>query len=191
LTKRLLTAATPAAEDFFGLLHAPDLYGAIWVPSTVAFIEFVLGYLTDRCRSFHRPSYSFRALVAAFFWLIGFVFAAPFLLQSGGRQNRVLNLMSLFGYSTVYIVPPSFICLIIGKTFGFVVVFVGAIVGAYSVSKKTGGGALPGAAIRRDERPIFLNATGLLYFIVHFAVHLVCFGLGGEKLGISPLVRAR
>jgi hypothetical protein len=180
-TKRLFAAATPTTDEFFTLLHAPDLYGAIWVPSTVAFLEFVLGHLTDRYHSYPPLAYNFKALVSGFFWLMVFVFGAPFLIQNRVRETGVLNLMSLFGYSTVYIIPPSLVCLLIGTTFGFIVVFAGAIIGAYSISIKTGASALPRPAVGRDELPFFLNATGLLYLAVHFIVHFACFGLGRRQ----------
>jgi hypothetical protein len=174
----LTAAATPARRDFFDLLHKPDLYGALWVPASVAFLAFALGNLTSWLRATHDFQYNFRSLVSAFAWQIVFVLAGPFLFKYWGTEHGVVNLMTLFGYSTVYIVPPAVCCVFLGKTFGFVGVFAGAVVGAYSVSRKTGGRepqALPWALGRGDSRAMPVNRMGLLYFALHIIVHIVCF----------------
>jgi hypothetical protein len=174
----LKAAATPSNHDFLSLLQKPDLYGALWVPASVAFATFALGNLTTWLRTNHDFEYNFGSLVAAFFWLNLFVFLSPFLFKNWGADHSVVNLMALFGYSTVYIVAPGLLCVILGKHLGFLGVLAGAATGAYSVSRKTGGKeilALPGTPARGEEKPPFVNRLGLAYFVLHLIVHCVCF----------------
>jgi hypothetical protein len=174
----LKEAAMPSNRDFFGLLQKPDLYGALWVPASVSFATFALGNLTTWLRTNHDFEYNFASLVAAFVWLNLFVFGAPFMFHYLGCEHMVVNLMTLFGYSTFYIVPPALASVVLGKKFGFLTVLIGAAVGAYSVSRKTGGkgiSALPGAPGRDEEKPSSFNRFGIAYFALHLIVHCVCF----------------
>jgi hypothetical protein len=171
----LKAASTPSKRDFGNNL---DLYGALWVPASVAFLAFAFGSLTTWLRTNRDFEYNFGSLVSAFFWLMGFVFGAPFLFKYWGEDQEVVNLMSLFGYSTIYIVPPALLCVFLGKKFGFVIVLIGAIVGAYSLSQKTSGKnilALPGNSARGGNKIALFNRFGLLYLILHLILHLICF----------------
>jgi hypothetical protein len=181
-TKEVIThlkaAANPSNPEFFGLLQKPDLYGALWVPASVSFVAFAFSNLTNWFRVQHGFEYNFGCLVSAFFWLIAFVFGTPFLFKYLGTDHSAVNLMTLFGYSTVYIVPSSMACVLVGKKLGFVLVLAGALTGAYSIARKTGEGpiqALPGTPGRGELKPPIINRMGLAYLALHIVVHLVCF----------------
>jgi hypothetical protein len=178
VVSHLRAAATPSNADFLSLLQKPDLYGALWVPASVSFATFALGNLTTWLRTSHDFEYNFGSLVAAFFWLNLFVFVSPFLFQYAGHHHVVVHLMALFGYSTVYIVPPGLFSVLVGKKLGVLPVLAGAGIGAYSVSRKTGSKeiqAFLGAPTRGQGKSPLVNSLGVTYFVFHLIVHHVCF----------------
>jgi hypothetical protein len=169
---------TPARRDFFDLLQKPDLYGPLWVPSSVAFLAFALGNLTTWLHTSHDFAYNFGSLVSAFFWLMAFVFGSPFLFKYWGTDHTVVNLMTLSGYSTVYVIPPALGCVVLGKAFGFMAVLTCAAIGAFSVSQKTDGTdirALPGAPGRGQGRVHIFNRMGFVHMSRHLVLYFVCF----------------
>jgi hypothetical protein len=175
----LINAATPSKRDFFDLLERPDLYGPIWVPSSVAFFCFALGNLTNWIRVRDSFEYNFASLVSAFTFLNLFVFGVPFVLSycNASTSNSILNVITLFGYSVVYMVPPAIVCVAVGRKFGFGVVLCGAVAGGYSIANKLRAReiqALPGATRPGQERRCVSHAS-VAYFVVHLIVYLVCF----------------
>jgi hypothetical protein len=175
--RHLAAAVTPSMRNFFDLPAIPDLYGAIWAPASVAFLTFALGNLTNWLRARAAFHYSFRPLAWAFFLLNAFVFGGPPLFHWLGVEHAIVDLMTLFGYSTVYIVPPAVLAVVLGRKVGIACAVGGALAGAYSITNKTGGPeiqALPGEARRGDAAAAVVNRLGVAYFVVHVLVSLIC-----------------
>jgi hypothetical protein len=171
---RLKSSANPKDRLFFNHIEKADLYGPIWVPSTVTFLSFAFGNLTNWIRRGENFQYNFSSLVYTFCILNIFVFGAPFLLwyldQTG--LPSVLNMITLFGYSVIYILPSSFVCVFFGKVLGFVFVLLFAAAGAYSIMVKMGS-HVSLDTLRYTGRNMFQWAA-IAYFVAHVLVHLIC-----------------
>jgi hypothetical protein len=176
--KHLVSAATPSTHNFFDLLESPDLYGPLWVTSSVVFLTFALGNLTNWIRTRSAFHYNFSSLTSAFFVLNLFVFGAPPVFSYLGDPHSIVNLMTLFGYSTVYIVPPALLSVVAGRTIGIVLAIGGALGGAISIANKTGLpeiNALPDVNGHGAPSRAFGSRLATTYFVVHLIVFWICF----------------
>ena len=170
---RLTQAITPTNSRFLHDIDTPDLYGAVWVPATVSFLAFAFGVLSSWARAGLR--YNFVSLVITSFLLFAFTFGFPFALKyiDAARSPSLVNMMTLFGYSTVYVAISSVLSILIRGIIGMMIVIACAGAGAASVLFKmqyyeqTNDGRSKGITIS-----VWSAAA---YFVVHMAVHLVSF----------------
>ncbi|CAA2963545.1 YIPF1 homolog isoform X1 [Olea europaea subsp. europaea] len=106
---RLISSLYPISGDFFSKIDAnPDLYGLVWISTTLVFAIASLGncatYLMHR-RSDHSTSWTFDVsyLNVAACSIYGYVLIVPlayyFLLQYLGSNASLIRFWCLWGYS--------------------------------------------------------------------------------------------
>uniref|UniRef100_A0A7N0T6K7 Protein YIP n=1 Tax=Kalanchoe fedtschenkoi TaxID=63787 RepID=A0A7N0T6K7_KALFE len=119
---RLLSSLYPHTSDFFSKIDAnPDLYGLIWISTTLVFVLASLGncatYLMDK-RTDSSTSWSFD--VSYVNWaagsIYGYVILVPlafyFLLQYLGSNTSLIRFWCLWGYSLFIFILSSFLLVI-------------------------------------------------------------------------------
>ncbi|GAB2210951.1 hypothetical protein Droror1_Dr00016241 [Drosera rotundifolia] len=119
---RLLSSLNPVKGDFFSKIDAnPDLYGLIWISTTLVFLIAALGncatYFMDKI-SDSSTSWSFNVnyLNEAACLVYGYALAVPlgfyFLVQYLGSNASVIRFWCLWGYSLFILVLTSVLLLI-------------------------------------------------------------------------------
>ncbi|KAL9271263.1 YIPF1-like protein [Drosera capensis] len=119
---RLLSSLNPVKGDFFSKIDAnPDLYGLIWISTTLVFVIAALGncatYFMDKI-SDSSTSWSFNVnyLSEAACLVYGYALAVPlgfyFLVQYLGSNASVIRFWCLWGYSLFILVLTSVLLLI-------------------------------------------------------------------------------
>ncbi|KAL6977402.1 hypothetical protein U1Q18_026200 [Sarracenia purpurea var. burkii] len=119
---RLMSSLYPINGDFFSKIDSnPDLYGLIWVSTTLVFIIASLGnvstYLMNK-RSDSSTSWSFDVsyVSLAACSIYGYAVVVPlafyFLLQYLGSNASLICLWCLWGYSLFFFVVSSFLLVI-------------------------------------------------------------------------------
>ncbi|CAA3020571.1 YIPF1 homolog [Olea europaea subsp. europaea] len=118
---RLISSLYPISGDFFSKIDAnPDLYGLVWISTTLVFAIASLGncatYLMHR-RSDHSTSWTFDVsyLNVAACSIYGYVLIVPlayyFLLQYLGSNASLIRFWCLWGYSLfIFILSSVRIC---------------------------------------------------------------------------------
>ena len=170
---RLSSALTPTNDRFLHDIDTPDLYGAVWVPATVSFLSFAFGVIASWANN--GLAYNFVSLVLTSLVLFGFTFGFPFVVKyiDAARSPPLVNMMTLFGYSTVYVAISSFLFVIVRATLGTLCVLACAGAGAASVLFKmqyyeqTNDGRSKGIAIS-------VWSAGS-YMIHHVLTHFIAF----------------
>jgi hypothetical protein len=112
----------PLSADFFSKIEAnPDLYGLIWISTTLVFVLASLGncatYLmekhTDKTTSWKFDvSYMNVAAGSIYGYVIVVPLAYYFLLQYLGANANLVRFWCMWGYSLFIFVPTSFLLLI-------------------------------------------------------------------------------
>ncbi|KAI4299515.1 hypothetical protein L6164_032968 [Bauhinia variegata] len=113
---RLISSMNPVGGDFFSKIDAnPDLYGHIWISTTLVFILASLGnlatYLMRTSWSFD-VSYVNMAACSIYGYAIVVPLAYYFLLQYLGSSASLVRLWCMWGYSLSIFIPASFLLLI-------------------------------------------------------------------------------
>ncbi|GAB2299724.1 hypothetical protein Dimus_033779 [Dionaea muscipula] len=119
---RLLSSLKPVSGDFFSRIDAnPDLYGLVWVSTTLVFVIAALGncatYFMDKLSN-GSTSWSFNVnyLNMAACLVYGYVLVVPlafyFLIQYLGSNANVVRFWCMWGYSLFILVITSFLMLI-------------------------------------------------------------------------------
>ncbi|KAK3231385.1 hypothetical protein Dsin_003336 [Dipteronia sinensis] len=119
---RLLSSLYPGAGDFFNKIEAnPDLYGLIWISTTLVFVLASLGncatYLIQR-RADSTTSWTFDvsyvnvAAIAIYGYAIVVPLAYYFLFQYMGTTASLVRFWCMWGYSLSVFVLSSFLLLI-------------------------------------------------------------------------------
>ncbi|XP_028792752.1 protein YIPF1 homolog [Neltuma alba] len=119
---RLMSSMNPVAGDFFSKIDAnPDLYGLIWISTTLVFVLASLGNLatylmekqTDKSTSW---SFDVSYVNVAACSIYGYAIAVPlayyFLLQYLGSNSSLIRFWCMWGYSLAIFIPSSFLMLI-------------------------------------------------------------------------------
>lgn len=123
---RVLSSLFPMSGDFFSKIDAnPDLYGLVWISTTLVFVLASLGncatYMMQK-RSDSNTSWTFDVgyVNVATFTVYGYAFIVPlafyFLLQYTGAKASLVQFWCLWGYS-LFIFNLSSILLIIPVEF--------------------------------------------------------------------------
>ncbi|KAB1217814.1 hypothetical protein CJ030_MR3G014776 [Morella rubra] len=119
---RLISSLNPIAGDFFSKIDAnPDLYGLIWISTTLVFVLASFGncatYLMEK-RSDSTTSWSFDVnyVNVAAGSVYGYAIVVPlaffFLLQYLGANASLVRFWCLWGYSLFVFILASFLLLI-------------------------------------------------------------------------------
>ncbi|GAB4831847.1 hypothetical protein Ancab_005861 [Ancistrocladus abbreviatus] len=119
---RLLSSLHPVSGDFFSKIDAnPDLYGLVWVATTLVFVIASLGncatYLMNR-HSDSSTSWSFNVsyLSSAACTVYGYALVVPlafyFLLQYLGSNASLVRFWCMWGYSLFIFILASFLLVI-------------------------------------------------------------------------------
>ncbi|WVZ08188.1 hypothetical protein V8G54_021534 [Vigna mungo] len=119
VVNRLLSSLNPVGGDFFNKIDAnPDLYGLIWISTTLVFVLALLGniatYLTQKHVD-NTTSWSFDvSFVSTAAWCIyGYVIVVPlayyFFLQYMGSNANLIRFWCMWGYSLTIFIMSSFI----------------------------------------------------------------------------------
>ncbi|CAI8597276.1 unnamed protein product [Vicia faba] len=122
VVNRLISSLNPVADDFFGKIDAnPDLYGLIWISTTLVFVLALLGNLATYLMQKHidnNTSWSFDVnYVQTAAWSIyGYVIVIPlayyFFLQYMGSNANLIQFWCMWGYSLTIFILSSFLLLI-------------------------------------------------------------------------------
>ncbi|KMT18406.1 hypothetical protein BVRB_2g025550 [Beta vulgaris subsp. vulgaris] len=114
---RLLSSLDPRSGDFFSKIEAnPDLYGLIWVSTTLVFVIAALGNLATYLigNSSWNFDVSFMSLAAS--TVYGYAIVVPlafyFLLQYLGSPASVVRFWCMWGYSLFIFVLSCFLLVI-------------------------------------------------------------------------------
>ncbi|XP_061336589.1 uncharacterized protein LOC133283692 isoform X2 [Gastrolobium bilobum] len=119
---RLISSLNPVGDDFFSKIDAnPDLYGLIWISTTLVFVLALLGnlatYLMQK-QADNTISWSFDvSYVNTAAWSIyGYVIVVPmayyFFLQYMGSNANLIRFWCMWGYSLTVFIMSSFLLLI-------------------------------------------------------------------------------
>ncbi|PRQ59293.1 putative Yip1 domain-containing protein [Rosa chinensis] len=139
---RLLSSLFPHTGDFFSKIDAnPDLYGLIWICTTLVFVLTSLGncatYLmdkhTDTTTSWvFNVSYMSLAACSVYGYAILVPLAFYFLLQYMGAKTSLVRFWCMWGYSLFIFVVASFLLLIPVEALRWIIiVLVGVASGSF------------------------------------------------------------
>ncbi|XP_031093501.1 protein YIPF1 homolog [Ipomoea triloba] len=119
---RLMSSLNPTTGDFFSKIDAnPDLYGLIWISTTLVFVLSSFGNCATyimRKRSETVTSWTFDVsyVNVATCTIYGYTFIVPlgfyFLLQYLGLNASIIRFWCLWGYSLFIFIPTSFLLMI-------------------------------------------------------------------------------
>lgn len=120
---RLLSSLYPIGGDFFTKIREPDLYGLIWISTTLVFVLASLGNCATYLMQKHTDkgtSWSFNVsyMNVAAGVIYGYAAVVPlafyFLLQylGSGSNPSLVQFWCMWGYSLFIFVPASFLLLI-------------------------------------------------------------------------------
>ncbi|KAJ1422267.1 Yip1 domain [Sesbania bispinosa] len=122
VVNRLLSSLNPVGADFFSKIDAnPDLYGLIWISTTLVFVLALLGNLATYLMQKHADnstSWSFDvSYVNTAAWSIyGYVIVVPmayyFFLQYMGSNASLIRFWCMWAYSLTIFIMSSFLLLI-------------------------------------------------------------------------------
>ncbi|KAI4339814.1 hypothetical protein MLD38_024714 [Melastoma candidum] len=119
---RLLSSFSPLSGDFSRKIEAnPDLYGPIWITTTLVFVLAALGncatFLMDK-RTDSSTSWSFDVgyITTALWSIYGYAIVVPlgfyFMLKYMGSNASLIQFWCLWGYSLLIFIPVSCFLLI-------------------------------------------------------------------------------
>uniref|UniRef100_A0A1D1ZBA1 Protein YIP n=1 Tax=Anthurium amnicola TaxID=1678845 RepID=A0A1D1ZBA1_9ARAE len=141
---RIISSIYPLRGDFSGKIDAnPDLYGPIWISTTLVFILASLG----NCASYlmHRKTDSTTAWnfdVTYVNWAAsvtyGYVLLLPaalyFLLQYFGSNASLVRLWCIWGYSLFIFIPASLLLVVPVEVFRWIIIILSGFASAYFLS---------------------------------------------------------
>ncbi|XP_015876598.1 uncharacterized protein LOC107413217 isoform X2 [Ziziphus jujuba] len=141
---RLLSSLHPTSGDFFDKIDAnPDLYGLIWISTTLVFVLASLGncatYLmekhTDKTSSWSfNVGYINTAACAVYGYAAVVPLAFYFLLQYMGSYADLVRFWCMWGYSLFIFVLASFLLLIPVEILRWIIIIVSGAASACFVS---------------------------------------------------------
>lgn len=114
---RLLSSLDPLSGDFFRKIESnPDLYGLIWVSTTLVFAIASLGNLATYFISSSSWSFNVSYISLAASIVYGYAIVVPlafyFLLQYMGTTTSLVRFWCMWGYSLFIFILTSFLLLI-------------------------------------------------------------------------------
>ncbi|XP_012454209.1 uncharacterized protein LOC105776216 isoform X2 [Gossypium raimondii] len=119
---RLISSFHPTAGDFFNKIEAnPDLYGLIWITTTLVFMLSCFGNFATYLMQKHTDgtttwSFDVGYVNVAASGIYGYAIAVPmafyFLLQYLGSNASLIRFWCMWGYSLSIFMPTAFLLLI-------------------------------------------------------------------------------
>ncbi|KAL8832553.1 MAG: hypothetical protein Q9191_000177, partial [Dirinaria sp. TL-2023a] len=121
---RCLAALYPRTPFLDTLEGNPDLYGPFWIATTVVFILFITGTISQYLASTHTAehfAYNFKLLSGAAGLVYGYTLIVPVVLwgllrwygaassTSGGERITLVECWALYGYSNIIWIPVALI----------------------------------------------------------------------------------
>lgn len=124
---RIAFSSVPLSDKFFDKLNRnPDLYGPLWISSTVVFMLAATGNFADWLTSAsqrgmaaaladHSLTYDFTKVTFGATIVYGYASLVPllvfFALRYAGARTSLVDLLCLYGYSLFIYVPASILCI--------------------------------------------------------------------------------
>lgn len=136
ITSRIKHAINPVDKKFLTTNSAPELYGTLWSTITALFISMIFGNLSAWKTYGNAWRRNISSMVTAsifcFFYLVGSPIAYKFLAKASEIPSFV-SLLSLLGYSNLYLIPIAILRFLVGKKIDFLISIAGGIAVAYSI----------------------------------------------------------
>ncbi|OHT04193.1 Yip1 domain family, member 1 [Tritrichomonas foetus] len=173
---RIVVSLIPNKANFLTRIESnPDLYGPFWITITVSFLCFSLGNISHMFRYGGNYVYYFGSLVSAATLLSLFVFAFPFAIwfYKKALSPPLVLLMTLFGYSVLYLIPGSLAITIFGINLGYLLNAVVSGLGSFSIFTKFE--EYQNSSDRGIKDKPLSMILAVSYFIVHMLVTYTCF----------------
>ncbi|KAJ6987157.1 protein YIPF1 [Populus alba x Populus x berolinensis] len=137
VVNRLMSSFYPIGGDFFSKIDAnPDLYGLVWVSTTLIFVLASLGnlatYLIQK-RTDHKSSWSFDVgyVNVAVFSVYGNAIVVPlafyFLFRYLESNPKLIQFWCMWGYSLFIFVPSSFLLVVPIEAFRWIIILVAGV----------------------------------------------------------------
>ncbi|KAG6765388.1 hypothetical protein POTOM_029427 [Populus tomentosa] len=137
VVNRLMSSFYPIGGDFFSKIDAnPDLYGLVWVSTTLIFVLASLGnlatYLIQK-RTDHKSSWSFDVgyVNVAVFSVYGYAIVVPlafyFLFRYLESNPKLIQFWCMWGYSLFIFVPSSFLLVVPIEAFRWIIILVAGV----------------------------------------------------------------
>ncbi|KAJ6909678.1 protein YIPF1 [Populus alba x Populus x berolinensis] len=137
VVNRLMSSFYPIGGDFFSKIDAnPDLYGLVWVSTTLIFVLASLGnlatYLIQK-RTDHKSSWSFDVgyVNVAVFSVYGYAIVVPlafyFLFRYLESNPKLIQFWCMWGYSLFIFVPCSFLLVVPIEAFRWIIILVAGV----------------------------------------------------------------
>ncbi|KAH1062001.1 hypothetical protein AAZX31_02G235500 [Glycine max] len=141
---RLISSLNPVAADFFSKIDAnPDLYGLIWISTTLVFVLASLGNLATFLMQKHADnstSWSFDVsyVNVAACSIYGYAIVVPlayyFFLQYMGSNASLIRFWCLWGYSLTIFIMSSFLLIIPVEFLRWVIILLTGVASASFVA---------------------------------------------------------
>lgn len=139
VVKRIIMAINPSNSTFISDANPPDLYGPIWISVTSPFMMLIFGNITAWSDKGSKWQFNFYNFFVSFILTISFVFGAPF---AYAFSTKLLNppssiqLICLFGYSTIFMIPTGFFCMVVGLKAAYIISITGSALMGSSIFYK-------------------------------------------------------
>ncbi|XAR71984.1 hypothetical protein NMG60_11018462 [Bertholletia excelsa] len=137
---RLMSSLYPINGDFFAKIDAnPDLYGLVWISTTLIFVIASLGNCANYLMSRHNGSstswsFDISYLNLAIWSIYGYAVVVPlafyFLLQYVGSNSSLVHLWCMWGYSLFIFVLSSFLLVIPVEFLRWVIILITGVASA-------------------------------------------------------------
>ncbi|ESW13836.1 hypothetical protein PHAVU_008G230200 [Phaseolus vulgaris] len=141
---RLISSLNPVAGDFFSKIDAnPDLYGLIWISTTLVFVLAALGNLATFLMQKHADnstSWSFDVsyMNVAACSIYGYAIVVPlayyFFLQYMGSNASLIRFWCMWGYSLTIFIMSSFLLIIPVEFLRWVIILLTGVASASFVA---------------------------------------------------------
>ncbi|KAG6758294.1 hypothetical protein POTOM_038634 [Populus tomentosa] len=175
---RLMSSFYPIGGNFFSRIDAnPDLYGPVWVSTTLIFVLASLGnlatYLIQK-HTDHKASWSFEVgyVNVAVFSVYGYAIVVPlafyFLLRYLESNPNLLQFWCMWGYSLFIFVPSSFLLVIPIEVLRWIIILASGIDSGMFVAMNLKAFAEPNDLTIMVVAAFFLQLALAIFFKVWF-----------------------
>ncbi|KAF8402981.1 hypothetical protein HHK36_011074 [Tetracentron sinense] len=176
---RIMSSLYPIGGDFFRKIDAnPDLYGLIWISTTLVFVIASLGNCATymmRKRNDHSTSWSFDvsyvnlAACAVYGYALVVPVAFYFLLQYLGSNTSLVRLWCMWGYSLFVFIISSFLLVIPVEILRWIIIILAGVVSACFVALNIK------SYIERSDLTLVLVASFILQLALALFIKILFF----------------